>query len=66
MPAIRPACCARYERARACSAVLFDVRHFVGNFVGNFVDAIYVREKAVKLGKVFDEVPDEGQQRLTR
>jgi len=30
-------------------------RSFVGNFVGNFVDAIYVFEKAVKLGKVFDE-----------
>jgi len=36
------------------------------SFVGNFVDAIYVWEKTVKLGKALDEVSDEGQQRLTR
>jgi hypothetical protein len=40
-------------------SVLLTFRSFVGNFVGNFVDAIHVCEKAVKLGKVFDEVPDE-------
>jgi hypothetical protein len=44
-------------------SVLLTFRSFVANFVGNFVDAFYVCEKAVKLGKAFDEVraevPDE-------
>jgi hypothetical protein len=37
-------------------SVLLTFCSFVGKFVGNFVEAIYVWEKAVKLGKVFDEV----------
>jgi hypothetical protein len=42
------------------------LRSFVGNFVANFVDAIHVREKAVKLGKVSTKLGDEVLDEVTK
>jgi|KBSSwiStaDraftv2_1062776.scaffolds.fasta_scaffold579791_2 hypothetical protein len=52
--------------ARRGAPYVFSVLLTFCSFVGNFVEAIYVWEKAVKPGKVFDEVARQVSDEVTK